>query len=84
MHFIKIKLPIIVSLLYKIGAHFGQYFENLSPKVGKDQKQKALHRKSELISGKPNRKMFGLVRFLAAYNKQISAVTTAFGRLAAY
>ena len=79
--FTKIKLQIIASLLYKIGAHFGQYFRNLSPKVGEVQKQtswtqigadfdqyygnlspkvgedhKRSSRKTELISGKPNRR----------------------------
>ena len=43
------KLQIIASLLYKIGAHFGQYFGYLSPKVSEDQK-KGLRRKSVLIS----------------------------------
>ena len=37
--FTKIKLQILASLLYKIGAHFGQYFGYLSPKVGEDQKK---------------------------------------------
>ena len=37
--FTKIKLQIIASLLYKIGAHFGQYFGYLSPKVSEDQKK---------------------------------------------
>ena len=46
--FTKIKLQIIASLLYKIGAHFGQYFGYLSPKVGENQK-KGLRRKSVLI-----------------------------------
>ena len=88
MFFTKIKLQIIASLLYKIGAHFGQYFGYLSPKVsedqkkkqkrsspqigadfgqyygnlsqklGEDQNKKGLRRKSELISGKPNRRRF--------------------------
>ena len=41
MHnFTKIKLQIIASLLYKIGARFGQYFEYLPPKVNEDQKKK--------------------------------------------
>ena len=31
--FTKIKLQIIASLLYKIGAHFSQYYGNLCPKV---------------------------------------------------
>ena len=58
--FTKIKLQIIASLLYKIGAHFGQYFGYLSQKLGGDQKKKkkGLHRKSELISGEPNRRKF--------------------------
>ena len=30
----------IASLLYKIGADFGQYYRNLSSKVGEDQKKK--------------------------------------------
>ena len=38
--FTKIKLQIIASLLYKIGAHFGQYFGYPSPKVSEDQKKK--------------------------------------------
>ena len=38
--FTKIKLQIIASLLYKIGAHFCEYFGYLSPKVGEDQKKK--------------------------------------------
>ena len=37
--FTKIKLQMIASLLYKIGAYFGQYFGYLSPKVSKDQKK---------------------------------------------
>ena len=38
-----------------MGADFGQYYGNLSQKVGEDQKkEKGLHRKSELIWGKPN------------------------------
>ena len=49
----------IASLLYKIGADLGQYYGNLSSKVGEDQKKKKdLRRKSELISGKPNRRRF--------------------------
>ena len=40
MHFSKIKLQIIASLLYKIGAHFGQYYGHLTQKVGADQKKK--------------------------------------------
>ena len=48
--FTKIKLQIIASLLYKIGAHFGQYFGYLSQKLGEDQKKKGLRRKSMLIS----------------------------------
>ena len=47
--FAKIKLQIIASLLYKIGAHFSQYFEYLSPQVSEDEK-KGLRRKSVLIS----------------------------------
>ena len=50
--FTKIKLQIIASLLYKIGAHFGQYFWYLSQKLGEDQKKKkkkGLRRKSVLI-----------------------------------
>ena len=39
--FTKIKLRIIASLLYKIGAHFGQYFGYLSPKVNEDQKKRS-------------------------------------------
>ena len=38
--FTKIKLQIIASLLYKIDAHFGQYFGYLSPIVGEDKKKK--------------------------------------------
>ena len=38
--FTKIKLQIIASLLYKIVAHFGQYFEYLSQKLGEDRKEK--------------------------------------------
>ena len=38
--FTKIKLQIIASLLYKIGAHFGHYFGYLSPIVSEDQKKK--------------------------------------------
>ena len=38
--FTKIKLQIITSLLYEIGAHCGQYFGCLSQKVGEDQKKK--------------------------------------------
>ena len=38
--FTKIKLQIIASLLYKIGAHFGQYLGYLSQKLGEDQKKK--------------------------------------------
>ena len=56
--FTKIKLQIIASLLYEIGAHFGQYFGYLSQKVGEDQKRKGLRRKFELISGEPNRRTF--------------------------
>ena len=61
--FTKIKLQIIASLWYKIGAHFGQYFGYLSQKLGEDQKKKkkkkkGLCRKSELISREPNRKRF--------------------------
>ena len=37
--FAKSKLQIIASLLYKIGAHFGQYYGNLSQKEGEDQKK---------------------------------------------
>ena len=49
--FTKNKLQIIASLLYKIGAHFGQYFGYLSQKLGEDQiKKKGLRRKSVLIS----------------------------------
>ena len=40
--FTKIKLQIIASLSYKIGAHFGQYFGYLSQKLGKDQKKSSL------------------------------------------
>ena len=36
--------------MYKIGAHFGQYFGYLSPKVSEDKKKKSLRRKSVLIS----------------------------------
>ena len=40
----------IASLLYKMGAYFGQYFGNLFPKVREDQnKKKGLRRKSVLI-----------------------------------
>ena len=58
--FTKIKLQIIASLSYKIGAHFGQYFRDLSPKVGEDQNKnkKGLRHKSELILGKPNRRFW--------------------------
>ena len=38
--FAKSKLQIIASLLYKIGALFGQYFGYLSPKVREGQKKK--------------------------------------------
>ena len=49
--FTKIKLQIIASLLYKIGAHFGQYFGYLSQNLGEDQKKKkSLRRKLMLIS----------------------------------
>ena len=44
--FTKIKLQIIASLLYKIGAHFGQNFGNLSQKVVEDQRKKFTMRKS--------------------------------------
>ena len=47
--FTKIKLQIIASLWYKIGAHFGQYFGYLFQKLGEDQK-KGLRRKWVLIS----------------------------------
>ena len=36
------KLQVIASLLYKIGAHVGQYFGYLSPKVSEDQKKRSL------------------------------------------
>ena len=39
--FAKSKLQIIASLLYKIGAHFGQYYGNLSQKQGEDQKKRS-------------------------------------------
>ena len=38
--FTKIELQIIASLLYKIGAHFSQYFGYLSQKLGEDHKKK--------------------------------------------
>ena len=41
----------------QIGADFGQYYGNLSQKVGEDQKKK-IRRKSELISGEPNLRRF--------------------------
>ena len=41
--FTKIKLQVIASLLYKIGAHFGQYFGDLSPKEGENQKKRFSH-----------------------------------------
>ena len=47
--FTKIKLQIIASLLYKISAHFRQYFGYLSP-ISEDQKKKGFRRKSVLIS----------------------------------
>ena len=51
--FIKIQLKIIATLYYKISAHFGQYFGNLSRKE-EDQKKKKLKKglrhKSVLIS----------------------------------
>ena len=34
--FAKSKLQTIASLLYKIGAHFSQYYGNLSQKKGED------------------------------------------------
>ena len=49
--FAKSKLQTIASLLYKIGAHFSQYYGNLSLKKGEDQKKKTgLRRKLVLIS----------------------------------
>ena len=39
--FINTKLQIIASLLYKICAHFGQYIETMSPKVGEDQTKRS-------------------------------------------
>ena len=38
--FTKIKLQIIASLLYKISAHFSQYFGYQSQKLGEDQKKR--------------------------------------------
>ena len=49
--FTKIKFQLIASFMYKIGVHFGQYFRNLSPKVGEDLK-KGFCGKSDLILGK--------------------------------
>ena len=46
--FTKIKLQIIASLLYKIGAHFGQYFGYLSQKLGED------HKKKKVFATNPN------------------------------
>ena len=39
--FTKIKLQIIASLLYEIGAHFGQYFGYLSQKLDEDPKKRS-------------------------------------------
>ena len=66
--FTTVKFQLIASFMYEIGAQFGQYFRNLSPKAGEDLK-KGLHRISELISGKPNRERvwFGPFRFLVCY-----------------
>ena len=50
--FAKSKLQIIARLLHKVGAHFGQYYGNLSQKEGEDQKKKkkGLRSRSVLIS----------------------------------
>ena len=70
--FTKIKLQIIASLLYKIGAHFGQYFGYQFQKLGEDQKKKGLRSKSELISGEPNRRRFWFGPFYFPENAKLA------------